>query len=63
MGPWLIPLVGIAIGVVVNLLRDPNKWYGQMICNQCDYDWESRRSTPPARCPKCSSKDISSING
>jgi len=63
MGPWLIPLVGIAIGLGSALLRDPNKWYGKMVCNRCSYDWQSRRSKPSARCPKCSSKDVDPING
>ncbi|GEM_PF-1698986 len=36
MGPWLIPIAGIVIGVAAKLLRDshdPNSWYGKMICN------------------------------
>ena len=63
MGFWLIPLAGLAAGVVSVLLRDPNQWYGKMLCNRCGYNWQARRSTPPARCAKCSSKDIDAING
>ncbi|KZY42510.1 MULTISPECIES: hypothetical protein [unclassified Oleiphilus] len=37
---------------------DKPTWYGAMECNKCFYDWQSRRNTPPAKCPSCSSKDI-----
>jgi len=42
MSSWLIPLIGIAIGVASVLLHDPNKWYGKMVCNRCSYDWQAR---------------------
>lgn len=29
------------------------KWYGRMHCNSCAYQWQARRDTPPARCPRC----------
>lgn len=34
------------------------QWNGQMRCNHCNYLWTSRRSTPPAHCPKCRSSSI-----
>lgn len=65
MFPWFALGIAAPIGLAlaVKALRDPNKWYGQMECNKCDYYWQSRRSTPPARCPKCSSTKITPIKG
>ena len=68
------PIVQLSIAVVVILLavviaavskanRDPNKWYGKMLCLKCDYRWQSRRQTPPARCARCSSTSISIEKG
>jgi rubrerythrin len=34
------------------------KWYGKMRCGSCGYIWQSRRNTPPARCPRCSTTNI-----
>lgn len=34
------------------------KWKGGMRCNSCYYQWTSRRATPPARCPSCSSTNL-----
>lgn len=45
------------------VLNDPNKWYGSMECNKCGYEWKARKNTPPARCPKCSSKNIDVVLG
>ena len=30
-------------------------WYKGMACRSCQYEWTSRRSTPPAKCAKCNS--------
>lgn len=55
------PVVGIVLLVIVLIIlgisqamRDPDKWYGEMACRKCGYRWQSRRKTPPARCPRCS---------
>lgn len=46
---------------------DPGKrnrrtvWEGEMLCYQCGHRWESRRNTPPARCPACSGRDIDQL--
>lgn len=49
-------LVMLCVGAIIR--RDPNKWYGEMSCRNCGYRWNSRRTTPPARCPKCGTKEI-----
>lgn len=36
-------------------------WYGDMYCRNCGYSWKARRSTPPARCAGCSSKNIQTV--
>lgn len=36
-------------------------WSGSMSCSSCGYIWESRRSTPPAKCPSCNSEFIKKI--
>lgn len=36
-------------------------WKGEMLCNSCFYRWKSRRSSPPARCPKCNSTSLEAI--
>jgi len=51
----LIILIAWALGLGKH---DPNKWYGKMTCSRCGYFWESRRSTPPGRCPRCSSNRV-----
>lgn len=56
---FVIWICFVGIGV---FKRDPNKWYGRMSCNRCGYAWNSRRSTPPARCAKCSSQNIYMVN-
>lgn len=33
-------------------------WKGAMVCGNCMYNWQSRRTSPPASCPKCGSKDV-----
>jgi rubrerythrin len=67
MGPWLIPLVALAVPFTATVIAianyDPNKWYGKMTCNSCGYRWKSRRSTPPAKCAGCSSRNISTVKG
>lgn len=40
-------------------LLNQNRWYGKMLCNTCNYRWQSRKKTPPAQCPNCRSKVIS----
>jgi DNA-directed RNA polymerase subunit RPC12/RpoP len=62
---WLL-IIGIIVvgGLLIALLsqfteQEPYKeWYGAMFCNSCHYSWQSRRDTPPAKCPNCSSKNI-----
>ena len=58
-------LVGVIVLAFVMILwalgafkPDPNKWYGKMRCQRCGYQWQSKRRTPPARCPKCNSTGI-----
>lgn len=36
-------------------------WYGKMFCNSCGYRWQARRSTPPARCPSCSKRNVTPV--
>ena len=36
-------------------------WYGRMRCGSCGYHWTSRRSSPPAKCAGCSSRNIFAI--
>src|SRR5438046_1883572 len=36
-------------------------WYGQMYCHSCGYTWQARRQTPPARCPRCSRRNVEPI--
>jgi hypothetical protein len=51
----VVILIAWAFGLGKN---DPSKWYGKMTCSKCGYLWESRRDTPPGRCPHCSSNRI-----
>jgi hypothetical protein len=54
----------IAFGVLrLFFRRDPNKWYGDMICETCQYQWLTRRKTPPAACPRCRKKAIKPVTG
>ncbi len=60
----LIGLIAVIVLIIIialfkALTHNPNKWYGKMVCNKCGYQWQSRRTTPPTRCPSCSSKLIS----
>jgi rubrerythrin len=41
--------------------REDLVWRRRMYCNACGYRWTARRSTPPARCPGCSSRDVEPI--
>jgi predicted Zn-ribbon and HTH transcriptional regulator len=36
-------------------------WAGGMKCNDCGYEWKSRKTSKPAYCPNCRSKNISLI--
>lgn len=36
-------------------------WYGAMICRACGYQWQARKSTPPAKCPGCSKRDVEPV--
>lgn len=36
-------------------------WNGDMECNDCEYEWSSRRNTPPSQCPNCRSKNLKRI--
>ncbi len=58
----VLTLILIIVSAAV-VKRDPNKWYGKMSCTKCGYQWDSRRNTPPARCPKCRSNSIRPVNG
>jgi predicted Zn-ribbon and HTH transcriptional regulator len=42
-------------------LRNP-VWRGKMQCTDCDYEWMSNKTTPPAQCPKCRSKLINPVS-
>ena len=58
----------LAFLVVVGLLsllvkRDPNKWYGDMLCLMCNYRWVARKRTPPARCPSCGRRHLHVVTG
>ncbi len=33
-------------------------WYGRMRCLNCDYEWTSRRPTPPKKCHICGSQNV-----
>jgi DNA-directed RNA polymerase subunit RPC12/RpoP len=59
----ILLIIIIIIGLIGGFKRDPNKWYGEMVCLTCNYKWQSRRNTPPARCPSCRSKSISVVKG
>lgn len=39
--------------------QSQHRWYGQMQCSACGYEWESRRDTPPSSCPQCRNRNIS----
>jgi hypothetical protein len=58
----------LAFLVVAGLLsllvkRDPNKWYGDMLCLSCNYRWVARKRTPPARCPGCGRRHLHVVTG
>ena len=36
-------------------------WFGEMICNECGYQWKARRDTPPAKCASCRRKNITAV--
>jgi len=36
-------------------------WRGRMRCNKCNYLWTSRRDTPPGKCAKCGSQNLSTL--
>jgi hypothetical protein len=65
MDQEIVKLIAVAIVIVIIIIaaafRDPNKWYGEMLCHNCSYCWRSRRSTPPARCPSCGAGLISPL--
>lgn len=66
---WLIPALAITAAFTygyerlhfVDVLYDKPAWYGAMRCTQCFYQWQSRKNTPPAKCPKCGAKKIDPI--
>jgi hypothetical protein len=69
-----IQVLGMLAGAVVFIIAiiarlfgfgkpDPNKWYGKMTCSKFGYFWESRKATPPARCPRCSTNRIEPLLG
>lgn len=53
----------VIIGVITSEseIEEYEAWYGDMKCFSCLYYWKSRRNTPPAKCPRCSSKNIKTI--
>lgn len=55
----IICLILVAISLCAK--RDPNKWYGDMLCVRCAYRWISRKSNPPARCPKCGGQRLHAV--
>lgn len=63
---WLIPVLAVMAAVVfvyqktlfVDVIYDKPVWYGAMRCRKCFCQWQSRKGTPPAKCPKCGTKEI-----
>jgi len=47
--------------LILELFKDPNRWYGDMLCLDCGYRWTSRKSSPPARCPNCSGRYLHAV--
>ena len=37
------------------------EWKGNMVCRDCQYRWRSLQPAPPARCPACSSTELTAI--
>jgi predicted RNA-binding Zn-ribbon protein involved in translation (DUF1610 family) len=66
---WLIPVLAITAAFVygyerlnfIDILYDKLVWYGAMRCASCFYQWQSRKNTPPAKCPKCGTKNIHTV--
>jgi hypothetical protein len=67
---WAAGIVVVLILLVICLLTYNEKhykpenyevWNGEMTCNACDYQWQSRRKTPPGRCASCSSNNIEAV--
>jgi hypothetical protein len=60
----ILLIVAASRGEVSELFfRNPEKWYGEMICKRCGYRWTSRKNTTPAKCPHCRSSYISIVTG
>jgi predicted RNA-binding Zn-ribbon protein involved in translation (DUF1610 family) len=63
---WVIPVFAVIAAAIfgyerfkyVDVLYDKPVWYGAMRCRTCFYRWQSRKTTPPAKCPKCGRQDI-----
>ena len=58
-------LIFLMVVALLSLLvkRDPNKWYGDMLCLSCNYRWVARKRTPPARCPGCGKRYLHVVTG
>jgi hypothetical protein len=37
------------------------EWKGNMACRSCSYRWRSLQPAPPARCPACSSTELTAV--
>jgi hypothetical protein len=59
----MLTIALVIIFIIAAVTCDPKKWYGRMKCNRYGYQWAARRTTPPARCPKCGSNVITTVNG
>lgn len=61
---FIIPF-GIILLIIALLSesRDPNLWYGRMLCDRCNYRWNSRKTTKPSRCPSYNKREIRQILG
>jgi ribosomal protein L40E len=66
---WVIPVLAVLAAIFfvyekahfVGVIYYKPVWYGAMRCRKCLYQWQSRRNTPPAKCPKCGTREIRPI--
>lgn len=63
MSHLLSAIIALFVFALLSLFvkRDPNKWYGDMLCMGCAYRWTSRKRTPPARCPRCGGRYLHTV--
>ena len=56
-----IAFVVLLVFVSLFVKRDPNEWYGDMLCLDCAYRWVSRKTSRPARCPNCGRRNLHAV--